>query len=222
MFVALPFTVYSFGGSGSKYLVKKICDELHLRDYDRYHSHERRPTVQLLAEGGRAIFVYGEPIDAVMSFFARRISRTDQHGYLPTDGSGNRLWAMLHCRNVGGRSERIDPNWDFEAYLAQGEDFYDLESFMQSWLELRIPQEILFVRYESMWRECPAIAKYMGFGQGFVARFGSPKERRSKSSDLDPKMLEHAQTIYAPVRNLLNTLPDLFVLSGGMRKSILV
>jgi hypothetical protein len=217
MFVALPFTVYSFGGSGSKYLVKKICDELHLRDHDRYHSHERRPSAQLLAEGGRAIFVYGDPIDAVMSFFARRISRTNQHGYIPTDGSGNPLWAMLHCRNIAGRSQSINPNWDFETYLKQGEDFFDLESFMRNWLDLRIAQEILFVRYESMWRECPVIAKFMGFGHGFVERFGAPKERRSKSSDLDPQTLMQAQKIYGPVRSLLNTLPDAFVLSNGRR-----
>jgi len=216
--VGLPFRVYSFGGSGSKYLVKKICDELNLRDYDRYHSHERSPSAKLLAEGGRAIFVYGEPIDAVMSFFARRISRTSQHGYLPTDGSGNPLWAMLHCRNIGGRSQSINPSWDFKAYLKQSDDYFDLESFMRNWLELRIAQEILFVRYESMWRECPNIANFLGFDHGFVERFGTPKERRSRSSDLDSQTLKQAQAIYDPVRSLLNKLPDAFVLSDGQRK----
>lgn len=217
--MALPFTVYSFGGSGSKFLVKRICDEFHLHDYDRYHSHERWPSAQKLAEGGRAIFIHAEPIDAVMSFFARRISRTDQHGYHPSDGSGNPLWAMLHCKNISGKFQRLDPGWDFEAYIRQGEDLFALESFVRNWLELKVSQDILFIRYESMWRECASISKFMGLGRGFVDRFGTPKERRSKLSELDSQTLRQAQNIYEPARNLLKTLPDVFVLSEGMRKN---
>ena len=217
----LKFTVYSFGGCGSKYLVKKLCDEFHLNDYDRHHSHERAPSVNKLSEGGRAIFIYGDPVNAVMSFFARRISRTSQHGYMPTSGSGNPLWARLHCRNIGGKYEYLDPEWDFTAYLRQGRDLFELESFVLNWLGLQIPQDILFVRYEAMWRECPNIAKFMGLDQGFVNRFGLPKERRSRFTELDIQTLQQANRIYEPARRLLNSLPDIFVLSNGQRKVFL-
>ena len=44
-------------------------------------------------------------------------------------------WAQRHCRNIGGRFQRISPEWDFDAYLRQGDDLFDLEFFVHKWLD---------------------------------------------------------------------------------------
>ena len=214
------FAVVSFGGCGSKFLVRAICEELGDAQFGRHHSHVREP--RRLPVGGQApvIVLFCHPVEAVASFFGRRSGTTSQHGYRREPGPANPAWARQHCQNLGGRYTELSAQWDLAAYLDHGEDLFDLADFMQRWLQCDRPGPTLFVRYEALWQHASRVGNFLGLGESFVKRLGSPRPRTSGLQCLPAQARQHAQVIYGPACTLIDGLDDVFLRRNGQPEAM--
>src|SRR5688572_2856214 len=120
----LRVLVSSFGGVGSKCLVKGLLQTDDLRILKQAHPHLRTPPDARALDGRTMIYIFGDPFDAVISFFKRRVRKTRTHGFDTREGQGNVLWAVNHCKHIGGDHEAMRPEWDLSAYLHNGVDLF--------------------------------------------------------------------------------------------------
>src|SRR6185503_3715850 len=143
--------VSSFGGVGSKCLVKGLLQTDDETTLGQAHTHMRQPPSRKALDNRAMIYMFGDPFDAVLSFFNRRTKRTLAHGFKSREGGGDNSWVVKHCRNIGGDYQAMSADWDLSAYLDNGVDLLGMEEHFDNWTNARTDYPILFVRYETMW-----------------------------------------------------------------------
>jgi hypothetical protein len=206
-----PFIVCSFGGCGSKLLVKELANYIGSKNYGTYHSHIRSPDDKFSSNNQKIIYLHCNPAQAVFSFFERRKMLTEQHGFVPTVRAGSKDWVMKHCSNVGGKVDCFDTNWDLDEYLDNGEDLLLLDGFVSSWLKFSDNREVLFLRYEALWENLPNLARFVNYDLNFCEEFASQKVRVSYKDVLTGKQQKKLESMYASTKQSLDTLDDFFI-----------
>ena len=183
------------------------------------HSQSPPPAKFLKEDGStqsvnRAVYLFSDPIDAVMSFFARRFKVT----YPPAGiGAPDRYWAVKHAHNLGACWDSISPDWDLADYLLGEEDLFCLKSHFRGWTEADREYPILLVRYETLWNHLELIHKFMGFGKRpeVLEKFPKQKERASNLENIKLNYQEKLFNLYGDLRNEINDFPDVSFLIGG-------
>lgn len=208
-----PFVVNSFGGCGSKLLVKQIAQNLGIiNNLNSYHFHSRRIDNQKINSADRVIFIYGDPRDAVLSFFERRYSNHERHGFKNNPGLSEESWAYRHCKNIGGDFEKFCPHMGLQDYLRLGCDYFRLCEFITNWLDAEgLSCPIIFIRYETMWKNLDSIAKLLSLDEIFSSKFPAKVPRRSSHCDLDLHDRSRINQILAPAIKVIDQLDDVFV-----------
>src|SRR5436309_8767116 len=100
----LRLLVSSFGGVGSKCLVKGLLQTDDQKALSEAHTHLPQPPAAI--RGTKVIYVFGDPYDALVSFFQRRTKRTASQGFNGIEGNGDPAWVVRHCRKLGGDCDR--------------------------------------------------------------------------------------------------------------------
>ena len=206
-----PFIVCSFGGCGSKLLVKELATYIGAKDYGTYHSHIRSPGDKFSSNYQKIIYLHCNPAQAVFSFFERRKVLTEKHGFVPTIRPGSKDWVSKHCSNVDGKSDSFNSNWGLDEYLDNGEDLLLLASFVSSWLKFSEYREVLFLRYETLWENLPNLAQFVNYDLKFCENFASQKERVSYKDVLTEMQQEKLESMYLSTKQSLDTLDDFFI-----------
>jgi len=178
------------------------------------------PPIKFLKENGssasinRAVYLFSDPIDAVISFFARRLKVVPPPGGI---GALDRYWALKHAHNLGGCWESVSPDWDLADYLLAGEELFCLKAHFHNWTQARRDYPILLVRYETLWDHLEIIHKFMGLGDQpeVLKSFPKRKKRFSKLDNLKPEYQEKLYKMYGKLRNKINDFPDISAVIGG-------
>ena len=155
----------------------------------------------------RAVYLFSDPVDAVISFFMRRFK-----ALAPPKGIGtpDKYWALKHAHNIGGCWEDFDPDWDLADYLSIERDLFCLKHHFDNWTKADREYPILLVRYESMWNHLEMIHKFMGFSDHPEAlkNFPQEKERTSTLENLKPEYQKKILNLYGNLRDEINDFPD--------------
>src|SRR5688572_10504159 len=209
----LRVLVSSFGGVGSKCLVKGL-----LQTEDEFilgpsHTHLRAPPDKRALDGRTMIYMFGDPYNAVISFFKRRIKRTRSHGFNTREGSGDPLWAVKHCKNIGGDHERMDPQWGLEAYLDNGVDLLKMEEHYDNWVNAKTDYPVLFVRYETMWSHLREICSFVGLPEAAIAGFPAQEVRGSRWENEPEATRLKLIKVYSRLHGKIAAAPNVWV--GG-------
>src|SRR4051812_1073782 len=175
----LRLLVSSFGGVGSKCLVKGLLQTADEKILNQAHTHLRLPPGKDVLDGRKMIYMFGDPYNAVVSFFNRRKMRTRAHGFDGRGGGGDPFWVVKHCRNIGGKHAAMNPNWELMDYLKNGVDLLEIEQHFDNWVQARTEYPILFLRYETMWDHLQDIYNFVGLPQSDIARFPAQQPRGS-------------------------------------------
>ena len=205
-----PVTVISYGGVGSKALVRWLSQATDPVRRSRAHTHRRIPPPRVGA-ADRLVYVFGDPREAVLSIFNRRIARHERHGFEP-DGStlGRADFAICHAINLEADPRPMTEAWDLETYLDHGVDLFRLQEHFDFWRYADGEYPILFVRYETLDRTAPALAKALGLER---PPFEFSK-RTSRLGDLDADLRRKLDALYGDFAGELAALPDLFEVQG--------
>ena len=198
-------------------LVKALRASTHLPDPGggtimATHGHLRIPPGRIQANK-RVLYMFGDPRDAVVSFFDRRNSRHGRHGFnakikdVPDDS-----WVLKHCANIESSADDMDKSWDLRRFLDNGLDCFRLKEHFDNWCYSDVNYDIVFVRYESIWDNKAALAKMLGLT---MDRFPEKIERRSKWDDLEDEDKSRCDELYGAFARRLAGLPDLFTVRQG-------
>jgi hypothetical protein len=206
----LRVLVSSFGGVGSKCLVKGLLQTEDQRIMGQAHTHLRRPPEKRALDGRKMIYMFGDPYDAVISFFKRRIRKTRSHGFNTREADGDPLWVVKHCENIGGDHQAMKPQWDLTNYLDNGVDLLRMEEHFDNWVNGKTEYPILFVRYETMWNHLREIFNFVGLPESAIPGFPPQESRGSRWQD-EPEPIKLKLTkIYGRLRDRIVAAPDLW------------
>jgi len=205
--------VNSFGGCGSKLLAKQIIHSLDLPlPYGQYHKHERNPELIELDDIQRKVYVYGDPLQAILSFFVRQKVNTHLHGFNPTVQDGRLDWVNRHCRNLKGNVEGMRYEMSLVDFIENGDDFFKLEDFFNRWIKHAHTSPILFVRYETIWDNLKGIAEQLELPASFINNFPAKEPRSADINVLSELQQDKLKDMLSNLISNINELPDLFLL----------
>lgn len=133
--------IFSYGGTGTRMLCRFI--EQHYKINSQPHVHHGNP--ESLSGNERAIYLYGDPIDAVLSFY-----RWNKY-------YGTRF-VERHYRNldISGKFPET-----FDEYLAWGSDSFELEAHFNRYFEAKPKAGLLMVRFDDMWSHLDEIFEFL-------------------------------------------------------------
>lgn len=202
----------SFGGVGSKCLLKGVLGTGKWHRLRHAHTHMRTPPNAATAERRKIVYMFGDPLDAVLSFFDRRSrGRTILHGFSGKVGPPQMDWVVTHCRHLGGDYERMDANWSLEDYLENGEDLFRMEDHFDRWTTSKMSYPILTIRYETMWEHLPLIFAYLCLPQSRIRGFPPKRERRANFRDYPPQVQSKLLDMYGCLQEKIREYPDIAV-----------
>ncbi len=201
--------IYSFGGVGSKQLFNGL-KEFFPNPGALLHRHHRIPPTAL-GINNQVIYVFGNPMNAVISFFNRRIAVHERHGFASgTPRNGPRKdWAREHCRKTQGDWENFSVEWGLEDFLNIQKDLFRLEEHFDNWLQFQPQYPLLYLKYETLWRHLPELFGFLKLPSAGVAFF-PPFIPRSSDWTTQPQPIQKKLlALYGNLRDQINNQPEL-------------
>lgn len=199
----MKYFVVSYGGVGTHMLMPMIDDEDWLghtiksdnkKDPMRYPHHMRYPPASFKEHGYdgqvKVIYVFGNPINSVLSHFRRRIAN-------------KRSWCRHACLNLGGDYKKFKASWDLQDYLNNGEDLFKLEEHFDNWTTLSanaIDYEYMILKYETADRHETEIQAFLDsdLPLNFKKR---NSDWRSEAEETKQKLVEMYGSLLAKCEN---------------------
>jgi hypothetical protein len=156
----------------------------------------------------RCIYVYGNPIEAVVSLFNR--------GYHHWQSSK----LQRHLRDV---VQPIPSEYSLEDYVREGKDCFLFREHFYNYYENLTVHPTLFINYEKIWAYKKEIIRYLKLPKNAILDFPEKKKRHSSEAGLSELICSGLFEIYGTFKAELEELPDI-VLRGeeylGMTKHV--
>lgn len=183
--------VVSHGGVKTTMLMEFLARHGEVNDPYADHGnlkHVARPP-RRLAPRGMFIYVYGDPVRAVLSLYRRQ-------------------YAQAQSRKLGYVGPRLPATVD--GYAARGVDALRITRHLRIWLQAQLTVPIAYVDSERLWADVPSLLSALGVDAA-PAGFPLEKPRGSDVSTLEPRTRDRLESIYAPYRQLVRDLPPVAV-----------
>ena len=214
-FPPLPTIVATYGGSGSKFLVRNIYPHEEFAVLKQAHSHWRVPPVPL-QPGQKVVYLYGDPRNTVCSFFARRGGITHLHDFhTPSKEQQQQVrsgWVCQALKNLETDAGPITADWDLEKFLCHGVEQFRLEEHFDCWMYAGLPYPVYFCRYETLWENWGRLQHALGITRDDLP---AKENRRSSWADLPEPQNAALHKMLGDFALRLETLPDLFKAENG-------
>ncbi len=189
----MELLVCSCGGVGTTFLIDflaqyKTCNDRDDRDGFK-HLDKPPPTRN---PDLRAIYVFGNPIDAVYSLFRRDFHHEQSYKLLE-------------------QYRDLDPvplEMPLERYAAEGIDRFQFENHFLNWSERNCQYPVLFVRYEKIWDHVEELLEFAGIPAEAKAAFPEKKERKSQAMEIGEEVHAGMRRMYGALQDRLVDGPD--------------
>ena len=159
----LKYFVVSYGGVGTHMITPMISESDWLGHIIRdrknghmKHPHHIRTVPRSFKEYGyqgkvKLIYIFGDPINSVLSHFRRRLSH-------------KKSWCQHHCLNVQGDFKKFKVRWGLKEFLKNGDDLFKLEEHFDNWTTVDpeyIDFEYMILKYETAFKYEQEIMKFL-------------------------------------------------------------
>lgn len=191
----IEVVVASFGGVGTKVLlsyISKYRQTNHPNDRDGF-KHLSVPPLSF-NPNVRFVYVYGDPILATISLFHRNFHSLQ-----------SRKLQRFLCKPILPISQETS----LEQYASSGVDHFFFRTQFYNWYEDYLVYPTMFIKYEGLWDNVEAIAKFLDLPASTLESFPKRRERRSVKEGVPQKTLEDLQHIYGPFAEELNKLNNI-------------
>ena len=208
-----PYSVFSIGGVGSKMLLRWLYDNDANAPLSASHEHWRIPPLNV-RQNQTTLYVFGDPVDTTLSFFGRRDRLHSGHGFQPhtRERPGGKAFALRGLLNSESVPDALSEEDTAVSYIAHGVDQFRIEEHLNNWLYANRPYPVLFLRYETLWRHASVLEDLLGKPAG---SFPEQVMRAARSLDLPVEVREAYDALFAPHRDRLAALPDVFTMQSG-------
>lgn len=176
--------VLSYGGSGSNMLNYYLANSLGLK---AFHVHIRFP-FPTVPPSSRIIFIYSNPVHAVISLFSR----------FPAAA----IYQNLESSQQGPKS--------LDQYAAEGKDTIELESYFMNHISPTHPRnyQVLFIKYEFIWDNLDLLEQFIGY-PGIKKHF--PEKVARHPYNVKKETIAKLEKIYEKLISKQNELPSFWI-----------
>jgi hypothetical protein len=158
------------------------------------------PSDSQVSSGFRAVYLFSDPRNAVVSIFRRGI----QHFHLSRLSDAVGGW---------GVATRDPESWPLSTFLDHGVDLFDMETQYDNWTNADRDYPIMILRFEALWDRLPEVFAFLGIPSESVRDFPSYRERHSNwKTDLAAEEREKLNHIYGNLAQRIHSRRDLVIL----------
>ena len=151
----------------------------------------------------KAVYVYGDPQDAVISLFRRSY----QSHMVP------KLTSPSHLAGFDYR-QYVDSNLysgDFHSFLEKGEDAFGIVHHWRAWTTEEVGFPIALVKYESLHSHLHELLDFLELPLDTVNSFPPRRNRASTCKNLPRQDADVLNSIYGAIREDMESLPAFHV-----------
>jgi hypothetical protein len=184
--------VTSFGGTGTTMLY----DVLEEHDVDvpsdkQPWKHRPRPLEErTVPPGFRAIYLFGNPMNAVLSVFRR----------------GYQRW---HFRNMTGDFDGWNEELScLDGFLRRDTDPFRMEEHFENWMQADRSYPILLLRFDTMWAHLPELFAFVGLPTRLIDSFPEKRERHSVWQNEEERVQNQLRRMYGDFAERIDRFPD--------------
>ena len=196
----LDILVTSYGGSGTSALLEFLNKHhAHINTNHPFNKDACKHSLSAVANlkpSGRVLYLFSDPKLAILSVYRRDM--------LPVHDLSMRVnFKWIPCP--------IKTTMDLKTYLAKGKDPCTFERYFDAWLNLRLPQPILFMRYETLWDNLEVLFDFLGLPPAVKNDFPKFSGRLTSVEDFPLGVQTQIDSIYEDFSKRISTLPDYFL-----------
>lgn len=201
---SLDAIVVSFGGAGTTALMQFLGAYVALNSWNSFRDgikHVNSPTHPVLAgcTVRRAIYVFDDPIRALLSVFRRgmqanHMAKLTSNAHL--DGAAYKAYVAAHAVPI-----------TFEEYLAAGRDQFELDAHFTNWTTAPAPFPILYVHFDALFDSGPRILDYLGLPAEHASAFPAKRERSSSIDALTDEQRATLTRLYGDLQRRIASFP---------------
>jgi hypothetical protein len=173
----------------------------------------------------RALYIVGNPIDAVASVFRRKFqcwhlyrlnncwfTRKERDGLIPCSQPGIRAFRKRYGTEASTcRVPERGPLSSLDAYAEEGEDLFGSTAQFRAWMSCRRPHclfDILVVRYETLSAAMPAVFDFLEVPHAARRNFPSLGQAHGKhGQSTPPRIREQLASLYGPLEKAISQIP---------------
>lgn len=197
--------VCSYGGVGTSFLisfVEKYKAVNSRRDRDRIKHLDRPPIV--LNKNFKAVYVLGNPFDAVISLFRRNMHHRQSKKLL------------ANYPNL----TPVEPSCTFQEYVEHGVDKFKLNEHFQNWKTAKVNYPIMLIKYESIWKHLPELLDYLEISLSEIEHFPKEKQRKSDWNSLPERSRKLLYKMYGNLYEEIVSIEDVKLLEPSFPSHI--
>lgn len=200
-------SLFSHGGSGLKFLHRFLDEHANVRSNDR--NPHVRPNNSDILHSEKAILIYSDPRNAIMSFFRRSYSQSRRQ-FKPID----ELW-LNECLSHLGIDHVFPRGLTMENYLTNyDKDIFDLKGYFEEWLnyDLKDGYSLAFVKYEEIINCADDIVDFIGLDNLYADKLrGRFSPRRSSHTNTNQAVSDLLHERYGALIEIQNELPGFYI-----------
>lgn len=189
--------VCSMGGVGTTFLMTFLRQYFRLNnrlDMDGLKHLDRPPLV--FGNKIKALYIYGNPINATLSLFRREI----QHQHSSK--------TLANYPDLDPISE--DETIDF--YFNKGVDRLKFAEHFDNWSNPEVNYPIMLLKYENIWDNLPQIFKFLNIPSSELDKFPDQKERNSSFNQLSSENKDKAEKMYGDLQRIIENCESIKII----------
>ena len=201
--------VYSFGGVASKLLLAGVSLGKSTAEIEHCHRHDRVPP-KIINDEDKVVYLFGNPLNSVISFFNRRYYLHSGHGSgYQSIRESRKDWAYKHCNKIQGDCSDFSIDWNLEDYLSNGKDLFNLEEHFDNWVNAKVDYPILLIKYETIWEHLPDIFLYLELPDSQIENFPRKQKRISDWREQSDHIKKSLLMIYGSLFDKINNFDEI-------------
>lgn len=185
--------VFSYGGTGTRSFFRYMQQYVKLNSQPNVHYGR----LENLAATDCACYLYGDPIDAVLSFFRR--NEIDKSKFV--------AW---HYRNLDCVGK---PPRNLEEYLNMGYDVFGLEAHFDRYFHASTKAKLAYVKFDSIWDNLDELFEFLNVPAD-ISCFPERRIRKSKRESLPDEQVKVLNQYFESLLQKQKNMPPVLYRNG--------
>ena len=191
------FQVTSFGGSGTSmiygYLKGAGLNVPSTPDQRPWKHQSSPPSDSKVPRGFRALYLYSDPRNAVLSVFRRHY----QH------------YHHERMKNRSNLRENLDlKSYSINEFLDLDNDPFEMENQFDNWTQSKREYPILILNYDSLWERLSEVISFFGIPSEYADHFPEQRNRSSNWKNLSDRLKYKINCTYKSLINKVKSAPN--------------
>jgi len=187
--------VCSFGGVGSTAIIEHIeKNKNQIKEHEK-RKHTINPKILENYSTKRAIFIFGNPYNSIISIFSRKIQRIHEISM----NFGKKWWNEPNEMKI-----TLTPETKLESYLESDLDVFNMEEHLDNWASYSGRIEIALIKYESLAKNINVVLEFLGCKEAMIV-----KERSSRWQDQNTTIQFGLKRLYGKLKQKVDDMPDI-------------